>query len=97
MSAICKDIFHWCFNNQPCFHVFGTFSFPRLFLISFQLPVFMCVYVHQMALVSFGSYVLSSPDNVLDANRAFVSLALFNVMSVPISMLPNAVSDAVQV
>ncbi|KAK2171195.1 hypothetical protein NP493_1094g03011 [Ridgeia piscesae] len=49
-----------------------------------------------MALVSFGSYVLSSPDNVLDANRAFVSLALFNVMSVPISMLPNAVSDAVQ-
>jgi len=57
----------------------------------------MCVFVHQMGLVSFGTYVLSSSDNVLDANKVFVSLALFNVMNFPISMLPNALSYGVQV
>ena len=63
----------------------------------FLLLVLMCVYVHQVALVSFSSYVLSSSDNVLDANKAFVSLALFSVMNFPIYLLPSAISDAVQV
>ncbi|KAK2171192.1 hypothetical protein NP493_1094g02037 [Ridgeia piscesae] len=61
---------------------------------SFAISWSMATYL--MALVSFGTYVLSSSDNVLDANKAFVSLALFNVMNFPISMLPNALSYGVQ-
>ena len=37
---------------------------------------------------SFATFVLSSPDNVLDANTAFVSLTLFNILRVPMNLLP---------
>ena len=57
----------------------------------------MYVYVHQVALGSFAAYVLSSPENVLDANKAFVSLALFNIMNFPLSMLPVMLAYTVQV
>ncbi|OTF70067.1 hypothetical protein BLA29_001376 [Euroglyphus maynei] len=43
-----------------------------------------------VALFSFMAYTLMSVDNVLDANRAFVSLSLFNIirMCVPLTFLP---------
>ena len=41
-----------------------------------------------VALASFATYVLSDPSNVLDANTAFVSLTLFNLLRVPLNMLP---------
>ncbi|KPM09730.1 ABC transporter-like protein 15 [Sarcoptes scabiei] len=41
-----------------------------------------------VALFSFLAFTLISPDNVLDANRAFVSLALFNVIRIPLVFLP---------
>ncbi len=41
-----------------------------------------------IALASFATFVLSSPDNVLDANTAFVSLTLFNILRVPMNLLP---------
>ncbi len=31
-------------------------------------------------MVTFGTFVLSDPNNVLDAEKAFVSLTLFNIM-----------------
>ncbi len=37
---------------------------------------------------SFATFVLSSPENVLDANTAFVSLTLFNILRVPMNLLP---------
>ncbi|KAK2169807.1 hypothetical protein NP493_1174g00004 [Ridgeia piscesae] len=55
---------------------------------------FMAPYL--VALGSFAAYVLSSPDNVLDANKAFVSLALFNIMNFPLSMLPATLAYTVQ-
>ena len=33
-----------------------------------------------VALASFTTYVLSDPNNVLDASTAFVSLTLFNLL-----------------
>lgn len=33
-----------------------------------------------VSFVTFAVYVLSSPDNVLDAKKAFVSLSLFEVL-----------------
>ena len=50
-----------------------------------------------MALGTFAVYVLSSPDNILDANKAFVSLSLFNILNYPLSILPIVISYGVQV
>lgn len=55
---------------------------------------FMAPYL--VALGSFGAYVLASPTNILDANKAFVSLSLFNLMNYPISILPGVIAFAVQ-
>ena len=41
-----------------------------------------------IALASFGTFVLSDPSNILDANTAFVSLTLFNLLRVPLNLLP---------
>jgi len=48
-------------------------------------------------LVTFGVYVLSDPKNILDADKAFVSLSLFNILRFPLSMLPQVISMLVQV
>ncbi|KAI0230542.1 Multidrug resistance-associated protein 1 [Lamellibrachia satsuma] len=49
-----------------------------------------------VSLMTFAVYVLSSPDNVLDAEKAFVSLALFNIMRFPLNMLPMLMASLVQ-
>ncbi|CAG5119557.1 unnamed protein product, partial [Candidula unifasciata] len=49
-----------------------------------------------VSLTTFGVFVLSSPDNVLDAEKAFVSLALFNILRFPLSMVPNVITTLVQ-
>ncbi|XP_075530342.1 multidrug resistance-associated protein 1-like isoform X3 [Dermacentor variabilis] len=46
-----------------------------------------------VALVSFGVYITLDSQNVLDANKAFVSLTLFNVLRVPLGLLPLIVSN----
>ena len=51
----------------------------------------------QVAIGSFSVYVLSDPNHVLDANKAFVSLSLFNIMNFPLSMLPGCIAYGVQV
>ena len=42
-----------------------------------------------VALASFATFVLVDPaNNILDANTAFVSLTLFNLLRVPLNVLP---------
>ena len=50
-----------------------------------------------VSLVTFATYVLSSPEHILDAERAFVALSLFNILRFPLSMLPMMISSMVQV
>ena len=50
-----------------------------------------------MTLTTFAVYVLSDPNQVLDANKAFVSLTLFNLLRFPMSMFPMLVVSFVQV
>jgi ATP-binding cassette subfamily C (CFTR/MRP) protein 1 len=50
-----------------------------------------------VSLVTFATYVLSDPNNILDAERAFVALSLFNILRFPLSMLPMMISGMVQV
>lgn len=49
-----------------------------------------------VSLVTFAVYVLSDEANVLDAEKAFTSLALFNILRFPLSMLPMMITSAVQ-
>ncbi|XP_076820993.1 multidrug resistance-associated protein 1-like isoform X2 [Clavelina lepadiformis] len=45
---------------------------------------------------TFAVYVLSDEKNVLDAQKAFVSLSLFNLLRFPLTMLPMVVTSLVQ-
>ncbi|CAK9253360.1 unnamed protein product, partial [Sphagnum jensenii] len=45
-----------------------------------------------VGLFSFATYVLISSDNILNANKAFVSLSLFNIMRLPLGFLPLLLS-----
>lgn len=49
-----------------------------------------------VTLLSFATYVLIDETNVINANTAFVSLTLFNIMRMPLIMFPMALSSAVQ-
>ncbi|XP_019740371.1 multidrug resistance-associated protein 1 isoform X1 [Hippocampus comes] len=49
-----------------------------------------------VALSTFTVYVLVDDKNVLDAQKAFVSLALFNILRFPLNMLPMVISSMVQ-
>ena len=51
----------------------------------------------QVSLAVFATYVLSSPNNILDANKAFVTLSLINILNWPMSNMPYAVTNTIQV
>ncbi|XP_054168602.1 multidrug resistance-associated protein 1-like [Oppia nitens] len=48
-----------------------------------------------VSFITFAIYVLMSPDNELTAQKAFVSLALFNILRFPLSMLPYLVTNII--
>ena len=50
-----------------------------------------------MTMSAFAFYVLSSPDNILDAEKVFVSLSLFNIIRFPLQMIPDVITNLVQV
>lgn len=51
----------------------------------------------QVALTTFAVFVTVNEKNVLDAEKAFVSLSLFNILRFPLNMLPQVISSIVQV
>uniref|UniRef100_A0A4W4ERU3 ATP-binding cassette, sub-family C (CFTR/MRP), member 3 n=1 Tax=Electrophorus electricus TaxID=8005 RepID=A0A4W4ERU3_ELEEL len=50
-----------------------------------------------VALTTFAVYVSVDENNVLDAEKAFVSLSLFNILRFPLNMLPQVITSLVQV
>ncbi|KAI4891881.1 hypothetical protein NFI96_005424 [Prochilodus magdalenae] len=50
----------------------------------------------QVSLATFAVFVSVSPDNVLDAQKAFTSISLFNILRFPLGMLPMLISSMVQ-
>ncbi|KAH9380368.1 hypothetical protein HPB48_014535 [Haemaphysalis longicornis] len=46
-------------------------------------------------LIAFTAYVMSDSNNILDANKAFVSLMLFYTLRLPLAFLPLVISKAV--
>ena len=49
-----------------------------------------------VSLVTFATYILVDESNVLDSQKAFVSLSLFNILRFPLSMLPMMIAGLVQ-
>ncbi|XP_074870252.1 ATP-binding cassette sub-family C member 3 isoform X2 [Carettochelys insculpta] len=50
----------------------------------------------QVALTTFAVYVHVDEHNILDAEKAFVSLTLFNILRFPLNMLPQVISNLAQ-
>lgn len=48
-------------------------------------------------MASFAVYVLVDENNILDAQKAFTAISLFNVLRFPMAMLPLVLSSLVQV
>ncbi|KAA0725432.1 Canalicular multispecific organic anion transporter 2 ATP-binding cassette sub-family C member 3 [Triplophysa tibetana] len=49
-----------------------------------------------VAMTTFAVYVTVDETHVLDAEKAFVSLSLFNILRFPLNMLPQVISSIVQ-
>jgi ATP-binding cassette subfamily C (CFTR/MRP) protein 1 len=49
-----------------------------------------------VSLLTFATYVLVDENNILNAKKAFVSLTLFNIMRMPLTILPQVVTTLVQ-
>lgn len=48
-------------------------------------------------MASFAVYVLVDENNILDAQKAFTAISLFNVLRFPMATLPMVLSTLVQV
>jgi hypothetical protein len=51
----------------------------------------------KVCIVTFATYVLSSKKNILTAEKAFVSLALFNLLRYPLLLFPHVITTIVEV
>ncbi|CAF3640789.1 unnamed protein product [Rotaria sordida] len=52
-------------------------------------PILVCI-------ATFATYVLSSENNILTAEKAFVSLALFNLLRFPLVVFPTVVNSIIE-
>jgi len=50
-----------------------------------------------MTLVTFVAFTRIDSDNVLDAEKVFVALSLFNIIRNPMGQLPNVISNLIPV
>ena len=50
-----------------------------------------------MTSITFGVFLFSNKNNVLDVDTAFVSITIFNLLRVPMYLLPVTISNLVEV
>ncbi|XP_066094773.1 ATP-binding cassette sub-family C member 2 [Saccopteryx bilineata] len=67
---------------------FGQLQAVIMFLL-FSTPILVSV-------TTFSVYVLVNSNNILDANKAFTSITLFNILRFPLSMFPMLISSMLQ-
>ncbi|XP_072526726.1 ATP-binding cassette sub-family C member 2-like [Salminus brasiliensis] len=65
------------------------------YLSSVSIFIFSCAPA-LVSLATFAVFVSVSPDNILDAEKAFTSISLFNILRFPLAMLPMLISSMVQ-
>ncbi|XP_053165769.1 ATP-binding cassette sub-family C member 2 isoform X2 [Hemicordylus capensis] len=66
------------------------------YLQSVSIFVFTCA-PFLVSVVAFAVYVMVDESHVLDAQKAFTAISLFNVLRFPLAMLPMVLSSLVQV
>uniref|UniRef100_A0A8C9SMX0 Canalicular multispecific organic anion transporter 1-like n=1 Tax=Scleropages formosus TaxID=113540 RepID=A0A8C9SMX0_SCLFO len=66
------------------------------YLSSVSLFIFSCAPA-LVSLATFAVFVSASNENNLDAEKAFTSISLFNILRFPLAMLPQLISALVQV
>ncbi|XP_043568891.1 canalicular multispecific organic anion transporter 1 isoform X1 [Chiloscyllium plagiosum] len=66
-----------------------------LYLLAVAIFVVTCT-PFMVTLTSFGVYLTVDPKNILDAEKAFTSISLFNILRFPLMMLPMVISSMVQ-
>jgi ABC-type transport system involved in cytochrome bd biosynthesis fused ATPase/permease subunit len=71
--------------------------FKSLGIINVGVTFTLGLITFSIATSSFIVYILMDPANVLDAETAFVSLSLFNILKSPLLLLPRVISGLVQV
>ena len=49
-----------------------------------------------MSFVTFGAYILINRDQRLTPEAAFTALALYQNLRIPLTMLPNLISNMIQ-
>uniref|UniRef100_A0A8C5SLC3 ABC-type glutathione-S-conjugate transporter n=1 Tax=Laticauda laticaudata TaxID=8630 RepID=A0A8C5SLC3_LATLA len=64
-------------------------------LQSFGIFIFSCAPI-LVSVATFAVYVMVDEDNILDAQKAFTSIALFNILRFPLGMFPLTLSSMVQ-
>jgi hypothetical protein len=50
-----------------------------------------------VAALTFGIYIAIDSSNVLDASKVFVSISLFNLLRIPLMMIPNMINGLILV
>ncbi|KAM6442960.1 ATP-binding cassette sub-family C member 2 isoform 1-T1 [Liasis olivaceus] len=65
-------------------------------LQSVALFVFSCA-PFLVSVATFAVYVMVDENNILDAQKAFTAIALFNILRFPLAMFPLTISSLVQV
>ncbi|XP_009463507.1 PREDICTED: canalicular multispecific organic anion transporter 1 [Nipponia nippon] len=65
------------------------------YLQSISIFLFTCA-PFLVSLVGFAVYILVNENNILDAQKAFTAISLFNVLRFPMAMLPLVLSSLVQ-
>ncbi|XP_005063617.1 canalicular multispecific organic anion transporter 1 [Mesocricetus auratus] len=68
--------------------IYGQLQTLMIFLLQLA-PILVSV-------VTFSVYVLVDSNNILDAEKAFTSITLFNVLRFPLTMLPMVISSILQ-
>lgn len=51
----------------------------------------------QVSVITFSVYTLVDSNNILDAQKAFTSITVFNILRFPLSMLPMVITSMLQV
>lgn len=55
------------------------------------------LHTSKVSLVTFFTYIYTGDDHVLTAERAFVCLTLFDIIRMPLAMLPLLIVYAIEV
>jgi ABC transporter transmembrane region len=88
------------FNSQNfifCFVFLQLLTLRRAAYLNSLSSFIMQLSPFIVALVTFTTFVLIDEGNILTAEKAFVSLSLFNILRRPLALLPDVITAVVQV